>query len=57
MPSCAGILSSQQEPSSADVEMDDGAAKMRYISGYSDLGFKRDHMKIQALYQEDGTSK
>ena len=31
--------------------------KARFISGYNDIGFKRDYMRIQPLYQEEGTRK
>ena len=56
MPSCAGMLNTSESKDNQDVEMDDGAAKKpKYISGYSELSFKRDHMKIAPLYQEDNT--
>jgi len=38
-----------------DIDMD-GGAKMNYISGYSDLRFRRDNMEIKPLYHpEDNT--
>ena len=57
MPSCTGILNTSAESKdNQDVDMDDGAAKkQKSISGYSELGFKRDHMKVAPLYQEDNT--
>lgn len=36
-----------------DVEMN-GTAKSKLVCGFSELGFKRDNMKIQPLYSEDG---
>lgn len=45
MPSFAGAI--DQAHSSEDVEMDDGAKKqLRLITGYSELSFKRDHMRV-----------
>jgi hypothetical protein len=57
MPSCTGVLNASAESKdNQDVDMDDGAAKkQKLISGYSELGFKRDHMKVTPLYQEDNT--
>jgi len=36
--------------------MEEGGAKLKHISGYSELRFRRDHMKIVPLYHpEDNT--
>jgi hypothetical protein len=44
MPSFAGAI--EQVNSGEDVEMDDGAKKQRLITGYSELTYKRDHMRV-----------
>lgn len=56
VPSCAGVFSESQHDE--DVDMEEGGAKLKHISGYSELRFRRDHMKIVPLYHpEDNTSK
>jgi|LauGreDrversion4_2_1035121.scaffolds.fasta_scaffold2071292_1 hypothetical protein len=45
MPSFAGAIE-QEAHSGEDVEMDDGAKKQRLITGYSELSYKRDHMRV-----------
>ena len=47
IPSCIGAFKS-------DDSMD---GQRHFISGYSELNFKRDNMKIEQLFQEDGISK
>jgi hypothetical protein len=39
-----------------DVVMEE-SKNARFISGYNDIGFKRENMRIQPLYQEEGTRK
>lgn len=54
VPSCAGVFSESQHDE--DVDMEEGGAKLKHISGYSELRFRRDHMKIVPLYHpEDNT--
>ena len=73
IPSCLGVLEGDAAakkingaPAAEDAEMGDGAApeeskvqqpQMRYISGRTEIGMMREHMKIKPLYEEAGTSK
>ena len=70
IPSCLGVLEGEhaklpQKPPrkvEEDAEMD-GAEEakehpsIRLISGKSEIAFKRDHMKIEPLYSQEGQSK
>lgn len=53
MPSFAGAI--EQFNSGEDVEMDNGTKKQRLITGYSELSYKRNHMRVQPLYQDDAS--
>jgi len=44
MPSFAGAI--EQFNSGEDVEMDNGTKKQRLITGYSELSYKRNHMRV-----------
>lgn len=66
IPSLLGVLEGEaarqpRRPANTDdAEMVDEAAelpKIRYISGRTEIGRKRDHMTIKPLFQEDGMSK
>ena len=66
IPSLLGVLEGEaaRQPrrpiNTDDAEMVDEAAeapKIRYISGRTEIGRKRDHMSIKPLFQEDGMSK
>ena len=67
IPSCLGVLEGEhaklpQKPprrQEEDAEMD-GAEEakeqpnIRLISGKSEIAFKRDHMRIESLYSQEG---
>ena len=70
IPSCLGVLEGEhaklpQKPPSKveeDVEMEAAEEKkeqpsIRLISGKSEIAFKRDHMRIEPLFSQEGTSK
>lgn len=55
IPSCAGVIDGQSAlDDQQDVVMEE-SKNARFISGYNDIGFKRENMRIQPLYQEEGT--
>jgi len=57
IPSCAGVIDGQSAlDDQQDVVMEE-SKNARFISGYNDIGFKREGMRIQPLYQEEGTRK
>ena len=65
IPSLLGVLEGEaarqpRRPANTDdAEMVDEAVevpKLRYISGRTEIGRKRDHMTIKPLFQEDGMS-
>lgn len=57
IPSCAGVIDGQSAlDDQQDVVMEE-SKNARFISGYNDIGFKRENMRIQPLYQEEGTRK
>ena len=67
IPSILGVLEGEaarqtpaRRPNTDDAEMLDEAAndaRIRYISGRTEIGRKRDHMTLKPLFQEDGISK
>ena len=58
IPSVAGVLAPEycEESKKEDSEMK-GQDKDHLFTGSAALNFKRDHMSIKPLYQEDGMSK
>jgi len=53
IPSVAGLL--EDAKGAEDVEMkEDGKGDKRVYTGTAALNFKRDHMRIQPLYEADG---
>ena len=67
IPSILGVLEGDAAQPAApkrlnkdgDAEMaDEGESpELRYISGRTEIGRFREHLRIQPLYQEDGMSK
>jgi len=56
IPSVAGLL--EDAKGAEDVEMkEDGKGDKRVYTGTAALNFKRDHMRIQPLYEADGICK